>query len=68
MSSFLSLPLSLPPPVQEPLNRSVSSFPREKALFISDWFVWCCFFFLFLPQKKFAVPEEEGGGGGGRGN
>lgn len=48
-------------PVLEPLNRSVSFFPREKALFISYLFV-CWFFCSCL--EKFAVPEEGGGRGG----
>lgn len=63
MSGFLSL-LSLPlflGLVLEALNRSLSFFPREKALFISYLF---CVLFFFVPalkslsQKK---KDEEGG-------
>ncbi len=53
-------PFSLPGAVLVPLNRSLSFFPHEKALFISYLFV-CQFFCSRL--EKLAVPE--GGGGGG---
>lgn len=46
--------------VLEPLNRSLSFFPHEKALFISHWLAGC---FRCSRLEKFAVPEEGGGGG-----